>query len=129
MKIIYNSPAGSAASGPYTPSITVSNAEQLLFVSGQGPVDPATGQKYLGEDIQKQARLTLENVKLVIEASNFTLDQVVKTTIFLKNINDMAAVNAVYLEYFPKNPPTRSTVQVADLPSGQAIEIEATAVA
>lgn len=113
-----------AAIGPYSQAIRAGN---LLFVSGQIPLDPATGE-LVGATAAEQARQVLRNLQAVIEAGGATLSQVVKTTIFLTDLTQFAEVNAVYAEFFPSQPPARSTVQVAALPRGAQVEIEAIAV-
>ena len=111
-----------AAIGPYSQAI---QAGEFLYVSGQIPVDPATGE--IPGDISLQAKRSLENLKAIVEAGGYTLADVVKTTVFAAEIGDFAEVNAVYAEYFPNNPPARSFVAVKDLPKGVKIEIEAVA--
>jgi 2-iminobutanoate/2-iminopropanoate deaminase len=98
----------------------------LLFVSGTGPVDPASGAVLRG-DIEEQTRLTLENLRAIIEDAGSAMDQVVKTTVFLVNMDDFAAMNQVYAEFFPDSPPARTTIQAARLPLDFGIEIEAVA--
>jgi len=110
--------------GPYSQGIKVGN---LIFTAGTGPFDLKSGQLILG-DIKQQTRQVLENIKVILEAGGARLEDVVKTTIFLTDLNDWAAMNKVYREYFVKNPPVRSTVQVAGLWGGMAVEIEAIAV-
>ena len=110
------------AIGPY--SVAVAGG-CFLFVSGQLGLDPSTGD--LKPDVETQARQALTNLKTILEAAGVDLNAVVKTTVFLKDIADFAAVNAVYAEFFTHNPPARSAVQVAALPKGGLIEIEAIA--
>ncbi|MEP0766527.1 MAG: RidA family protein [Fimbriimonadia bacterium] len=114
-----------AAIGPYSQAIKVSGT--LLFTSGQIPLEPATGEMVSG-DIAAQTTRVLENLKAVLEAGGASLADVVKTTIFLADMADFATVNEVYAEFFPTDPPARSTVQVAALPKGARVEIEAVAV-
>lgn len=109
--------------GPYTPAIRAGN---LLFVSGQIGIDPATGKLAPG-GVAAEAKQLLENLRGLVTAGGSSLDKVVKTTIFLTNIADFAAVNEVYAQYFPSEPPARSTIQVVALPGGALVEIEATA--
>lgn len=109
-----------AAIGPYSQAIRMGN---MVFLSGQIPLHPATGEIVAG-DIKVQTRQVLENVKCILEAAGSSLDQVVKTTIFMKDLNDYAAVNAVYQEFFPKEPPARAAVQAARLPRDAGVEIE-----
>ena len=115
-----NSPA---AIGPYSPALKVGN---LIFASGQLPIDPETGEMIEG-DIESRTRMVLENLKAVLEPYSIGLDNVVKTTIFLKNMNNFARVNKVYGEYFKEKFPARSCVEVSRLPKDAEIEIEAIA--
>ena len=109
-----------AAIGPYSQAIV---AGQLLFCSGQIPLDPVTGQMVEG-DVAAQTRRVLENVRAILVAANATFDDVVKTTVFLADMSDFAAMNAVYAEYFSAPAPARSTVQAARLPRDARVEIE-----
>ncbi|MCI5851130.1 MAG: RidA family protein [Sutterellaceae bacterium] len=111
-----------AAIGPYSQGISGCG---LVFVSGQLPVDPKTGA--MPETIEEQARQSLENVKAILEAGGSCLCHVVKTTCYLADINDFAAFNKVYAEYFPKDAPARSCFQVAALPKAAKLEVEAIA--
>jgi 2-iminobutanoate/2-iminopropanoate deaminase len=112
-----------AAVGPYSQGII---ADGMVFTAGQVPLVPGT--KSLAEGgIQGQARQSLENVKGVLEAAGTTLEKVVKVTVFLQNMDDFAAMNEVYATFFTENPPARSAVEVARLPLGALIEIEAVA--
>ena len=111
-----------AAIGPYSQAV---QAGVSLYVSGQIPVDPSTGK--MPDDISLQAKQSLENLKAILEASGYSLSDVVKTTVFVTDINNFNAINAVYAEYFPKEAPARSFVAVKDLPKGAGIEIEAIA--
>jgi 2-iminobutanoate/2-iminopropanoate deaminase len=111
--------------GPYSPAI---RAGGFVFVSGTGPLDPATGEPRLGP-IEDQVRLTLENVRAVLEAAGATLRDVVKTTVYLADMDDFAAMNRVYANFFPADPPARTTIQAARLPLGIGVEIDAVAVA
>jgi 2-iminobutanoate/2-iminopropanoate deaminase len=112
-----------APKGPYSPAV---RANGVVYVSGQGPVDPDTGEVKLGP-IEEQTRLVLENVRLVLEAAGSSLDQVVKTTCYLHDIEDFAAMNGVYATFFPSDPPARTTIEAANLPLGIGVEIEAIA--
>jgi 2-iminobutanoate/2-iminopropanoate deaminase len=112
-----------AAVGPYSQAI---RAGKLVFTAGQIPIDPATGKLVEG-DIQVQTRRVLQNLQAVLEAAGTSLAKVVKTTVFLQDMGDFQAMNAVYAEFFPENPPARSAVQAAALPLGVDIEIEAVA--
>jgi len=113
-----------AAIGPYSQAIRVGN---LVFTSGQIPLHPQTGD-IVGETAAEQARQVLQNLRAVLQAAGASLQNVVKTTIFLTDLSQFAVVNAVYAEFFPENPPARSTVQVAALPRGVQVEIEAIAI-
>jgi 2-iminobutanoate/2-iminopropanoate deaminase len=115
--------AAPAALGPYSQGIA---AGGLVFASGQIALDPATGRLIEG-DVRAQTRRVMENLRAVLEAAGTSLDQVVKTTVFLAHLSDFAAMNEVYAEYFTSAPPARSTVPVAELPRGALIEIEAMA--
>ena len=112
-----------AAIGPYSQAIKVGN---LVFVSGQIPIVPATGEILRG-DIKLQTRQALENLKHILEAAGSSLDNVVKTTVFMKDLNDYMAINDVYKESFTNKPPARSAVQAARLPRDVSMEIEAIA--
>src|SRR5690349_9790039 len=110
------------AIGPYSQAIAIDN---LVFCSGQIPLKP--DGTVLEGDIAAQARQVLTNLKAVLEAAGSSLDRVLKTTVFLADMNDFAAMNAVYAEFFTADPPARSTVQVARLPRDVRVEIEAIA--
>ncbi len=112
-----------AAIGPYSQAVV---AGDWVFLSGQIPIDPDTGSIVSG-DIGLATARVMENLNAVLRAADLTFDHVVKTTIYLIDLNDFAAVNAVYARYFSKNPPARATVQVAALPRGAAGEIDAIA--
>lgn len=112
------------AIGPYSQGIGAGN---LVFTSGQLPIDMATGELELG-DVKKAAKNSLDNVKAILEAAGTSMANIVKTTVFLTDMNDFAAVNEVYATYFEANPPARSCVAVAALPKGAKVEIEAVAV-
>lgn len=106
--------------GPYSQAI---RANGFLYVSGQVALDPKTGE-LTGTDIRQQTQRTLENLKGILEAAGSNLHHVVKTTVFLKDMNDFAAMNEVYAKFFTLAPPARSTVQVARLPKDALVEIE-----
>lgn len=112
-----------AAIGPYSQAIV---AGDLIFCSGQVPLDPQSGQMVEG-DIETQTRRVLDNLRAVLQAAGVSLEHVVKTTIFLQDMNDFQAVNTIYAGYFGTEPPARSTVQVARLPRDVRVEIEAIA--
>ena len=111
-----------AAIGPYSQAV---QAGEFLYVSGQIPVDPATGS--VPESVPAQAERSLETLKAVIEAGGYLMTDVVKTTVFAADIKDFAEINAVYAKFFPREAPARSFVAVKDLPKGVKIEVEAVA--
>lgn len=119
MKTIISTPDAPKAIGPYSQAVRYGD---LLFVSGMLGMDPKTGEM-AGTDIESQAVRILENLKAVIEAAGMTLQNVLKSTVFLKDMNDFAKFNEIYGRYFPEAPPARETVQVAKLPRDAAIEI------
>lgn len=119
MKIISTEKAPKAL-GAYSQAV-VSNG--FAFLSGQIPLDPATGQLIDGDAGAQTARV-LENLKAVLEACGSSLGRVVKTTVYLKDMGDFARMNAVYAEYFPENPPARATVEAARLPRDVRVEID-----
>jgi 2-iminobutanoate/2-iminopropanoate deaminase len=123
MKEIVSTDRAPKAIGPYSQAVRVNG---LLFVSGQIPLDPATGAVVNGA-VGEQTERVLENIKGILESSGLTLENVVKTTVFLKNIADFALMNEVYGRYFNSSPPARSTVEVARLPRDVQVEIEAIA--
>jgi 2-iminobutanoate/2-iminopropanoate deaminase len=123
MKEIIVTDRGPKPIGPYSQA---TKANGLLFLSGQVALDPKTGELLAG-DIRQQTLRTLENIKGILEAAGANLHHVLKTTVFLKDINDFAAMNEVYGRYFSSAPPARSTVQVARLPKDALVEIEVTA--
>ena len=112
-----------AAIGPYSQAIKVGN---LVFVSGQIPIIPATGEILRG-DIKLQTKQVLENLKNILDAAGSCIDNVVKTTVFMKDLNDYTAINDVYKEFFTDKPPARAAVQAARLPRDVGVEIEAIA--
>ena len=121
-KVIIFTEKAPAAIGPYSQGNKIG---QLIFTSGQLPLNPETGELY--DEIKRATKQSLENLKAVIEAGGSSLDKVVKVVIFLKDMDDFAQVNEVYSEYFKENSPARSCVQVAKLPKDALIEIEAIA--
>ena len=126
MKNIISTEKAPAAIGPYSQGISA-QLGNITITSGQLPIDPATGAFAEG-GIAGQARQSLENVKAVLEAGGFSMEDVIKTTVFLKDMNDFGAMNEVYATYFASNPPARSAVEVARLPKDALVEIEAIAV-
>ncbi len=123
MREIISTDKAPAAIGPYSQAVKAGN---LLFVAGQIGIDPATGQ--LQEGIEAQTRQALLNLKAILEAAGASLEQVVRVGVFLQDLKDFQAMNAVYAEFFPQSPPARTTVQVAALPKGALVEIDAIAV-
>ena len=125
MREVIATDRGPRAIGPYSQAI---RANGFLFLSGQIPLDPATQQVIEG-DIQEQTDRVLKNIQGILEASGTSLAEVVKTTVFLKNMGEFGAMNEVYGRYFTNNPPARSTVEVARLPKDVSVEIEVIALA
>ena len=124
MKQIIQTNNAPQAIGPYSQAVM---ANGTLYVSGQIPVVPATGA-IVSDKVEDQARQVMENVKAVVEAAGLTLNNVVKTTVFIKNMDDFAVINGIYSEYFKENSPARACVEVARLPKDVLIEMEAIAV-
>ena len=121
MKMIIATEKAPAAIGPYSQAI---DCGTFLITSGQVPIDPATGELVPG-GVTEQARQSLRNIKAILAQAGLTMDHVVKTTVFLKNMSDFAAMNAVYAEFFTEGQyPARSAVEVAALPKGALVEIE-----
>ena len=124
MKKIINTDNAPAPIGPYNQAV---KSGHLIFTSGQIPIDPSTGDIVAGR-IREQTIQVLENLKNVLEEASCTLDDVIKTTVFLADMADFPTLNTIYAEYFgEENAPARSTVQVAALPKGALVEIEAIA--
>ncbi len=122
MKHIINTEHAPAPIGPYSQAVKTGH---LLFTSGQIPIDPLTGDMVEG-GIREQTIQVLENLKAVVEAAGATLDDAIKTTVFLSDMGDFPVVNDIYAEYFGEDhAPARSTIQVAALPKGSLVEIEA----
>lgn len=109
-----------SAVGPYSQAVVDGDR---VYLSGQIPLDPATG-KLVSGDIDAQTRRVLDNIRAVLEAAGSGLDKVCKSTVFVTDLRDFAAINQAYASYFPTDPPARSTVQVSALPLGASIEIE-----
>ena len=123
-EIIYTD-KGPQAIGPYSQAI---RANGFIFVSGQTAFDPATG-KVEADDAAAQTERILQNLKAIVEAAGSSLEHAVKVGVFLKDMNDFAAMNEVYARYFPKNPPARTTVEVSRLPRDFRVEIDLIALA
>jgi 2-iminobutanoate/2-iminopropanoate deaminase len=122
-KTIVKSPKSAPAGGPYSHGVRVG---ELLFCAGQIPLAPDSGQLVDG-DIRAQTERCLENIKLILDSEGLTLDNVVKTTVFMTNLGNFALMNETYARFFVKDFPARTTVQVAALPRGAQVEIEAIA--
>lgn len=120
MSEVVSTEAAPGAIGPYSQAIKVNG---MVFCSGQIPIDPATGQ-FAAEDVSGQTEQVLKNLSAVLEASGSSLERVVKTTVFLADMNDFAAMNEIYGKYFSSNKPARATVQAARLPRDARVEIE-----
>lgn len=125
MKKVIATTNAPAAIGPYSQAIHAGN---VVFVSGQLPIDPATGA-FAGDDIVAQTRQSLTNIKSILESDGLTMADVVKTTVLLQNIGDFAAMNEVYATFFEGDCPARAAFEVAALPKGALVEIEAVAYA
>lgn len=122
-KEIISTPNAPAAIGPYSQAV---KANGFLFLSGQIPLDPKTGAVVAG-CVSCQAEQALKNMTAVLESQGLSCADVVKTTVFIQSMDDFAAVNEVYAKYFPKDAPARSCVEVAKLPKGVLVEVEAIA--
>lgn len=120
MKQVISTPKAPAAIGPYSQAIRVGN---LVYTSGQIPIDPATGV-FVEGGIKEQTRQSLSNVQAILEEAGLSMSHVVKTTVFLADMNDFADMNAVYAEFFSEPYPARSAVAVKTLPKGALVEIE-----
>jgi 2-iminobutanoate/2-iminopropanoate deaminase len=125
MKKIISTSDAPAALGPYSQAVRVGS---MMFCAGQIPLDPKSGQIVSG-GVEAQTKRVMENIGAVLKAEGLTYDHVVKTTIFLMDLNDFQTVNEIYGSYFKQAPPARSTVQVAGLPKGARVEIEVIAMA
>ena len=119
-KVIYTEKAPKAI-GPYSQAI---RTDSFIFTAGQVGLDPSTGELVAGM-VEEQTRQALSNLRNVIEAAGSSMDNVVKTTVFLKDMADFPKMNAIYAEFFGENPPARSTVAVVALPKGGLVEVEA----
>lgn len=124
MKKIISTTKAPAAIGPYSQAVCVGD---MIYTSGMIPINPATGELVTG-DITEQAKQAIGNLKALVEESGSSLDKVVKTTVFIKNMDDFTKVNEVYASFFTDNYPARSCVEVARLPKDVLIEIEAIAI-
>jgi 2-iminobutanoate/2-iminopropanoate deaminase len=124
---VISTDAAPKAIGPYSQAIAATGG-RTIYCSGQIPIDPATGEMVGAGDVKRQTDRIMQNLEAVLRAAGGSLDAVVKTTIFLTDLQDFALVNEVYGAYFKGAPPARATVQVAGLPKGAQVEIEAIAV-
>ena len=124
IKSAISSPRAPTAIGPYSPAV---RAGDLLFISGQVPIDPATGQLVVGS-IVAETRRVLDNIGALLAAADLSFAHVVRTSVFLANLDDFDAMNEVYRTYFSEPYPARSTIQAARLPRGARVEIDAVAV-
>jgi len=122
-RTVIHTDAAPKAIGPYSQAIRVG---AFVSTAGQVGIDPAAGKLIQG-GITEQTRQSLNNIKAILEEAGTSIDRVVKTTVFMADLSQFATMNAVYGEFFPANPPARSTVQVAGLPLGALVEIEAVA--
>ena len=123
MKEVVFTPRGPKPIGPYSQAI---KANGFLFVSGQVALDPQSGEM-VGSEVRQQTERVLENLKAILEASGSSFKHVVKTTVYLKDMNDFPAMNEIYARYFTTTPPARSTVQAARLPKDALVEIDVVA--
>ena len=123
MKQIINTDKAPKAIGPYSQGILETNSKKMLFVSGQLPINPDSGK--MPENASEQMKQSLSNIKSIINAANLKVSDVIKTTIFLQNMSDFADINKVYSDFFDGHCPARSTVEVAKLPLGALVEVEA----
>ncbi|MCE9644865.1 MAG: RidA family protein [Chloroflexi bacterium] len=121
-KIIHTEKAPKAI-GPYSQAI---RTESMVYTAGQIGLDPVSGE-LVSASVEEQTRQALTNIRNVLETAGSSIDNVVKTTVFLKDMNDFSKMNAIYAEFFGENPPARSTIAVAGLPKGGLVEIEAVA--
>jgi 2-iminobutanoate/2-iminopropanoate deaminase len=120
MKDIVLTDRGPKPIGPYSQAV---KSNGFVFISGQVALDPKTNE-FVGADVRQQTERVLENLKAILEASGVSFNHVVKTTVFLKDMNDFSAMNEVYTRYFTAAPPARSTVQAARLPKDALVEID-----
>lgn len=123
MREIIKTDKAPAAIGPYSQAV---KAGGFIFVSGQIPIDRSGN--VVKDDIREQTKIVIENIIAILEKAGATIDNIVKTTVYLKDISDFGEFNEVYSSYFQRNPPARATVEVSQLPRGVEIEIEAVAI-
>ncbi len=123
MKKIIQTQNAPKAIGPYSQA---TEANGMLFISGQLPIDAQTGK--MPDNVKAQTKQSLENTKYILEAAGMTMENIVKATVLLDNIDDFAKMNEVYAEFFKTNPPARAAYEVANLPKGALVEIESIAV-
>jgi 2-iminobutanoate/2-iminopropanoate deaminase len=116
--------SGAPPAGPYSPAIKIGN---FLFISGQGPFDPETNKINDPEDVKSQTKTVMENIGKILDAKKLSFDNIVKTTVFLSDMDNFNKMNRVYRKYFKTEPPARSCVEVARLPFDILVEIEAIA--
>ncbi|MBX4267429.1 RidA family protein [Clostridium estertheticum] len=124
-KNIINTNNAPAALGPYSQAVKVGN---VLYTSGQLAINPVNGE-FINDDIKKATAQSLDNVKAILEEAGSSLDKVVKTLVFLKDMDDFAQMNEIYSKYFTTNPPARSCIQAGKLPKDALVEIEVIAIA
>src|SRR5438552_293931 len=124
-KTVVSTPQAPSAIGPYSQAVRAGN---LLFVSGQIPIDPATGKIIDDTTIQAQTRRVLQNLTAIVAAAGASTDSIVKTTVYLRDMNEFADMNSVYGEFFRVRPPARATVEAARLPRDVSIEIDCIAI-
>ena len=124
MKTIISTPSAPAAIGPYSQAVETGG---LVFISGQLPVDPATGD-FGGADAAAQTETAVKNIESILRSRGLSLNDVVKTTVFMTDLNEFREMNEVYARFFTSEPPARATIEVKALPKGARVEIEAIAV-
>jgi 2-iminobutanoate/2-iminopropanoate deaminase len=124
-KSVISTPNAPSAIGPYSQAVRAGN---MLFVSGQIPIDPQTGKVIEDTAIRAQTRRVLDNMFAIVRAAGGSPESIVRTTVFLKDMNDFAEMNTAYAEYFQSAPPARSTVQAARLPRDVSVEIDCIAI-
>lgn len=122
---VINTTNAPAALGPYSQGIKAGNT---IYVSGQLPINPQTGELYTGDDIKEETRVSLRNVKAILEEAGATLNDVVKCTVYVKNMDQFGLINEAYGEFFTENKPARACIEVARLPKNANVEVDAIAV-